>query len=301
MFDVVFADLALAGSGFAVDDQSTALSCCLPAISPRRLGFRNAHPPGTARADVVTMVFLSRDAVGLRLAAPIGAVGAPLVLATGPPCPSSPHCGISDGDAIVIFDGTGRHDYFRVSIAGGLATVTARQSAVGGVYDVGSHVARVETRTYYFDAAANQLRIYDGYLADVPAIDNLASFDVAYWAEDRQPVRPRPAVGTANCLYDAAGVLLPWPSALGGEAILSQIPIAQLSDGPWCGTGDNRFDADLLRIRRVRVSATLQAPDALRGSGALFTRPGRSNASLSMVPDLRIAIDVTPRSLGAGR
>jgi hypothetical protein len=25
-------------------------------------------------------------------------------------------------------------------------------------------------------------------------------------------------------------------------------------DGPWCGSGDNEFDADLLRIRKVRVT-----------------------------------------------
>jgi hypothetical protein len=301
LFDVVFADLTVAGSGFAVDASATALSCCLPAISPRRLGFRNADPPGTARADVVTIVFVPRGAVGARLAAPIAGAGAPLELATGPPCPTSSNCGISDRDDVLVFDGTGRHDYFRASVTAGATTVSARQSTVGSAYDVGSYAARVETRTYYFDEAASQLRIYDGYLADVPAIDNVAAFRVEYWGEDRQPIRPRPPAGTANCLYDATGALLPWPRALGGGTGLVPLAITEFADGPWCGAGDNRFDADLLRVRRVRVSATLQAPDALRADGALFKRPGLANSALSLVRDLIVSIDVTPRSLGARR
>ena len=40
----------------------------------------------------------------------------------------------------------------------------------------------------------------------------------------------------------------------------------QLTDGPWCGGGDNEFDADLMRISKVRVTLRMQASDAsLRG------------------------------------
>ena len=34
---------------------------------------------------------------------------------------------------------------------------------------------------------------------------------------------------------------------------------AILTDGPYCGSGDNQFDADLLRVRKVRVTLRMQA------------------------------------------
>jgi hypothetical protein len=162
-------------------------------------------------------------------------------------------------------------------------------------------VARVETHTYYFDGAAAQLRHYDGYLSDQPAIDNVVAFRVAYFGEDRAPSRPKPAAGLANCLFAADGSAHPWPTPIGTSADLVAIPLAAFTDGPWCGAGDNRFDADLLRVRRVRVVATLQAPDALRAVGGLFARSGQATAALSLVPDLTVTVDVAPRSLNAGR
>ena len=58
---------------------------------------------------------------------------------------------------------------------------------------------------------------------------------------------------------------------------------ATLADGPWIGAGSSRYDADLLRVRLVRVSVRAEA-----------ARPSlRANA-----PDVVVRVDVAPRSLG---
>ena len=61
----------------------------------------------------------------------------------------------------------------------------------------------------------------------------------------------------------------------------------------------NRFDADLLRIRRVRVTLRVQtAVASLRGpAGVLFTNGGLSRSGGRSVPDLEMQFDVTPRNL----
>jgi hypothetical protein len=84
-----------------------------------------------------------------------------------------------------------------------------------------------------------------------------------------------------------------------------ELPGNILNDGPWCPDGQyaRRFDADLLRIRRVRVKLRVQvALASLRGpAGVLFTRGGTANSGERYVPDQQISFDVTPRNLNLGR
>ena len=79
----------------------------------------------------------------------------------------------------------------------------------------------------------------------------------------------------------------------------------QLSNGPWCpdSANINRYDADLLRIRRVKVTLRVQVADrTLRGpTGPLFLRGGTSRGGASYIPDQEITFDVAPRNLNFGR
>jgi hypothetical protein len=65
----------------------------------------------------------------------------------------------------------------------------------------------------------------------------------------------------------------------------------------------NRYDADLLRIRKVRVTLRIQTGiAALRGpAGTLFTRGGTSRTAEGFLPDLETRFEVTPRNLNLGR
>jgi hypothetical protein len=79
----------------------------------------------------------------------------------------------------------------------------------------------------------------------------------------------------------------------------------QLKDGPWCpdSAAPGRYDADLLRIRKVRVTLRVQAASpSLRGpTGTLFTRGGTSRGSERFIPDHEIKFDVLARNLNLGR
>jgi hypothetical protein len=94
------------------------------------------------------------------------------------------------------------------------------------------------------------------------------------------------------------------------ESGLVPLTSSMLTDGPWCpGAGaPNRFDADLLRVRRVRVRLRLQAGDpSLRGQVASTTErawfrvAGTARDPYRLVPDLEVQFDVAPRNLNLAR
>ncbi len=64
-----------------------------------------------------------------------------------------------------------------------------------------------------------------------------------------------------------------------------------------------RFDADLLRVRRIHVSLRVQSALAsLRGpAGTLFARGGTARAGDRYVPDIVVQFDVTPRNMNLAR
>jgi hypothetical protein len=78
-----------------------------------------------------------------------------------------------------------------------------------------------------------------------------------------------------------------------------------LTDGPWCPDplSPVRFDADLLRVRRIHVTLRVQsALPALRGpAGTLFARGGTARAGDRYVPDIVAQFDVAPRNMNLAR
>jgi hypothetical protein len=124
-----------------------------------------------------------------------------------------------------------------------------------------------------------------------------------YFGDPNPPTLPRPLAGEANCLYDAAGNYVNMPVLTANEGSLAALTSAMLTDGPWCGGGTNRFDADLLRVRKVRVMLRVQVAQAsMRGSNTLlFRNPGRATGGEQMIPDYIVAFDVSPRNLNLTR
>jgi hypothetical protein len=110
-----------------------------------------------------------------------------------------------------------------------------------------------------------------------------------------------------NCVFLGNGTAMPAATlaVLGAGDALVSLNAAMLTDGPWCpdGVNPNRFDADLLRVRRVRVTLRVESAAAsLRGpAGPLFAHAGSSSAGHSFLPDHEIRFDVTPRNLNLQR
>jgi len=165
---------------------------------------------------------------------------------------------------------------------------------------------------------------------DVPIADRIVGLSFDYYGDPQPPLMrkplgdptgpwttygPTPSTAASppyppgeNCVFFNDGSPTPQPrlAALGaaGTALVRLTP-AQLTDGPWCpdqGALD-RWDADLLRVRRIAVTVRVEAAlTALRGpAGSLFVHAGTSHGGAAWVPDREARFEVTPRNLNLGR
>jgi hypothetical protein len=249
-------------------------------------------------------------------------------------------CGFTDGTRALIYDVDGSWDTMTLTTIQDEALHLQHSGKLSSAYDSGSAmITEVATHTYYLKTDINtntyQLMHYDGAQTDLPVVDNVVKLSFSYFGDPQPPMLipgkslceaglkgpfttygPRPpCLGLAprgtyptgeNCAFTVAGGVqvprLPSLAATTGEVELTQ---AMLTDGPWCPdpTFDRRYDADLLRIRRVMVTLRVQAAVAsLRGpAGVLFTRGGTSTSSQRYVPDQEIKFSVTPRNMTLGR
>jgi hypothetical protein len=201
---------------------------------------------------------------------------------------------------------------------------------------VGSRSLSLVSRTYYFKPTAardgGQLMRYDGVSTELPVLDDVVELAFEYFgdpapprlvSEDLRglpvprrttygPLPPPPDVDDPgdewgpgeNCVFTVRDgrqePRLPWLAA--GPALQPLVP-AGLTDGPWCAgtTPEEPYDADLLRVRRVRVHARLQARAEFRGpAGRLFARGGSARTAAQLVPDRELWFDVAPRNLTHG-
>lgn len=190
---------------------------------------------------------------------------------------------------------------------------------------------------------AYELRRYDGDRSDLPVVDHLVDFRVELFGDPLPPeliqsasaptgpwttYGPRPpAIGQddpggpygpgENCLFHVdpeTGRQLARPELQPlGTSLDPPVPLtrAMLTDGPWCPSAvnaqgqpvTNRFDADLLRVRQVRVTIRVQAAsELLRGpAGPLFRVAGQPRGGRRFVPDQELRFDVAPRNLSVRR
>jgi hypothetical protein len=296
--DLITRLLKEAGAGPMSGPARASLIRGIPPVLPRRVGRRGAQAFNEFRADAFSVIRAIAETEHGALLTSVASGTATLELAPGL-CESAA-CGFADGDNLMLLDSSGRFDLFTVTAVDGMA-VSVRHHGVdpSGDYRAGTPVVAVESASITLDASSRTLRLYDGDASDLPILDDVVRLQVGYFGEGEPPVWPRPPDGEANCLYAADGTyqsaLLP---ILGAPGVLVELTPGMLTDGPWCGTGDTRYDADLLRVRRVRVSVRLQATDAaVRGTDrARFANPGSARRSALFVPDVTMEIDVVPRN-----
>lgn len=288
-------DIGGAGAGLDGGAARGPLVWYLPPVIPRRLGLQSADPPQSARADAVTVLAVPGSTQQTSTAASF-APGDVLTVTGGAACHGAPPlCGLAAGADLIVFDRSGAFDLFTAVDASGRLI---SHGASGRVYDAGSPVSAIAATTYYYDPAAHQLRQYDGYQTDVPLIDDVVQVRFEYFGTPDPPVRPKPPPGVENCLYDAAGAMKPLPILTATDGALALLPLSMLSDGPWCGNGATVFDADLLRVRAVRVTLRVQATLAgVRGSGVGFAQPGVARSAWRLVPDAAVSFVIRPRNL----
>lgn len=218
-------------------------------------------------------------------------------------CPAP--CGFNDGMNVIVLDGRGDFDVFVLTDTDGAsATVRRVPGGTNASYARGAAVLPAELGTFYWNAAARELRSDAGDRGDFPAIHGVVSLSFEYWGDPFPPLQPRPPEGEENCLYDVFGTPrggLPVLPAAG--ATLAPLDISLFEDGPWCGSGAEPFDVDLLRIRSVRIVLRTQASNAAyRGTvPVFFQNPGTATDSARLVKDVVLQTTVTPMNLGGWR
>ena len=302
--DVLHRDLRMAGAGFSADTTAGPLIRFFAPIVPRRVGRQTPDVHTAVRNDVIAIMYGSESLWQTTAAMPLASGPSSLRVDARPACPAGrPVCGYTSGLDLLVFDRSGIFDRFTVtSIAGDDAFLRAHRTDATSSYGAGAFVMPAETHVYWFDQQAHQLRHYDGDLTDVPVVDHVVGVRFEYFGEPNPPSQPRPPAGVANCLYDAAGVRRPMPTLMAEGGSLAALPAAMLADGPWCGEGFNRFDADLLRIRKVRVMLRVQASSpSFRATGPAYAIPGTATSALRTLPDLAMTFDVTPRNFSGVR
>jgi len=306
--ETLFKELVMAGAGPYQGATTGSLINFFAPILPRRTGRINPDPTEGAasfRSDVITLSYIpnSYTQTTIRQAMPPNSVE--LKVNAQPNCPKrDPLCGFETGMSVIIFDPSGNFDTFTITqTQSDAAHLQHRGQRWTHTYAVGAAVTQIVSHTYYLNRTTNQLMRYDGGAQEVPLVDNVVDLRFDYFGEPRPPVLPKPPLGVANCLYDAAGNYRNLPTLAATDGSLAELTPAMLTDGPYCGSGTNQFDADLLRVRKVRVALRVQTGlAALRGSNPeLFARPGTSRGGERYLPDYRVSFEVTPRNLNLAR
>jgi prepilin-type N-terminal cleavage/methylation domain-containing protein len=256
---------------------------------------------------------------------------------------NDPLCGFEQNMRVIIFDETGSFDFFTITHVQSDSLHLQHRPPINPsdfskAYDVGAVISQVNTDAYYWrqDPATNTLQLmhYDLFANDSPLIDDVVGLRFEYVGEATPPVLrapvtdpigpwtsygPKPpALGVdvasdtwppgENCTFrvdPASGQHVSRLATLGPPGTLTSLTAVELTDGPWCpdAANPNRYDADLHRVRQIRVTFRVQTGVAvLRGpAGALFNRAGTGRLSDRVVPDQAVQFDVTPRNLNLGR
>lgn len=293
---IVRESLESAGAGADLLGQS-AITDVAPAIWPRRLGRWSADPDTSAWPDRFTVVAVPWLAPQAPLAAPAPAGATSLDLASHPACGTDASCGFRTGDHVAVMDVLAGVEF--ASVAAAMPSRIERSPPSTIAVQPPALVTAVDMHVFYFDAARRQLRRYDGLANDQPVLDDVVWMSVRYYADPLPPTRPAVA-GVPTCVVAADGTaLLPLLGA--APAPLVELTTGDLADGPWCGHAPWLFDADLLRVRAVRVRLRLQASSvAVRGTGLAFQHPGQAVRPATEVRDVDLDVFVSPRALRGG-
>jgi len=337
--DAVTKDLMMAGAGMDVGPAAGPLNRFFAPVLPYRVGAWQPGEPGSYDTRVISITFVPRGAPQTTTMDSLAGVTSDVRIRLGAGCPvTDTLCGFREEMSVVVFDDSGAHDVFTVRAAAAQTlSLELRGTQLSRAYSAGAYIAQVSIDTYYLKSdppsGAFQLAHYDGFRSDVPVTDHVVDLGFEYYGEPRPPAVVR-ALSQTDGPWTTYGPKPPeaevddprdsWPAgencvfalvggshvprladlSLGGDGLVRLDP-ASLSDGPWCPDAGvpGRFDADLLRIRKVAVTMRVQvASSALRGpAGALFARGGISRGGERFVPDQEIRFDVTPRNLNLDR
>ena len=309
--DAIARDLIMAGAGGGKYFAS---------VMPLRRGSLSPDSPGSFFDDRISILYVPASAPETTVNVTTDA-GSAVYVGPQAGCPAAaPLCGFAANALVAIFDETGTYDTFRIiGVQNEPPALLRVGGALSKSYAVGATVAQIVSSTFWLrtDAGAgtSELMNYDGRLTDLPVVDAVTGLVFESYGDPAPPVLRRPLSDEAgpwtsygprppevgvddpatpahgpgeNCIFTvfegATVVRSEIPDLGSASSSLVRLDEGRLSDGPWCPdpSAPNRFDADLLRVRRVRVTLRV------RSSRSFLRMP---------LPDRQITFDVTPRNL----
>ena len=306
--DAISGDLLAAGAG---------LGKYVAPVLPFRRGLISPDSPGSFFTDRISVLYVPPKTATTTLNAPSDA-GSVVYVNAQPGCSlAKPLCGFVVNTLAAVFDETGTYDTFRIaSLQENPPAIVRHPGPWSKAYAAGATLTAIESVTYWLridtGKGTSELMRYDGRVTDLPVADEVVGLTFEYFGDPTPPVIRRPPsdpVGPwtsygpktppvtdddaatdgygagENCVFNVVeAATAPRLSILGLPPSLVPLPSSSLTDGPWCPDhlAPNRFDADLLRVRRVRVMLRV------RPSATVVQTP---------TPDQQISFDVVPRNL----
>ena len=344
--DAIQRDLIMAGAGTYSGSAQGTLGSFFAPILPHSVGTLVPGDPDNPDPTAITIMYVPPTSSQTSLSTSMPNESAELKVKAQSGCPEDQElCGFKQGMRVLIYDATGAYDVFTVTqVQDDALHLQHRDDKFTTEYDIGAYITEIESHTYYLNADERRLYHYDGYQTNLPIVDNVVGLRFEYFGEAapallRKPVTdtvgpwttygPKPpALATdvasndygagENCAFQVVGGnhaprMADWTAGAAGGPLVP-IPYAELSNGPWCPgmTNDkgaelpNRFDVDMLRVRKIRVTVRVQVGDeTMRGANpagqTLFVNPGKAADGARYIPDQEIRFEVTPRNLNIGR
>jgi prepilin-type N-terminal cleavage/methylation domain-containing protein len=341
--DTLYKDLVMTGAGAYSGTNVGTLTNFFAPILPLRSGSIGDDPPGTYRSDTLTLYYVPATSGQTTVKQSMPGQSTELKVNDAPNCPQNQSgqkqdlCGFLEGQKVLVYDEIGDYAIYtitQVQDAAGHLQVD-KGGDTGWAPPIGSKVVGAYAATYFLKsdttAGVYQLMYYDGGAGpDIPIADDVVGLNFEYYGDPQPPQMkkalsdptgpwttygPKPSGAAVapfgageNCVFVNDGSPTPAPrlAVLGAAGSgLVKLTQAQLTDGPWCpnSTREMRWDADLLRIRKVAITIRVQAAvAALRGPASLlFTHGGTSRGGNKWAPDQEVRFQVTPRNLNLGR
>jgi hypothetical protein len=340
--DALRRDLVMAGAGMYVGPAPGPLSDTIAPVMPfKAFGDTPDQAQNVFfRSDAISFLYVPSTPSQTRLSAALAAGALDPLIETPQNCPlptSQQTCGFTSGERVLVADAGGSWDVYNVDqVVNGVMTFLHRGSPSSTTYPVGAAVSGIRAGSYFLKsdvvAGTYQLMRHDGWTTELPVVDEVVALEFRYFGVAQPPqltgapldVTPGPwtTYGPApppvglnrgawpageNCVFAVVnGAHAPRLTTIApGALTLVELTSSMLRDGPWCpdSTSTNRFDADLLRVRRIHISLRVQSALAsLRGpAGILFAHGGTARAGDRYVPDLVTQFDITPRNLNLAR
>jgi prepilin-type N-terminal cleavage/methylation domain-containing protein len=283
--DSISRDLILAGAGGRKYFAS---------VLPFRRGPLSPDSPAEFFDDRITILYVPTGAPRTTLSVSTDAGSAMYVNPQTECGRADPLCGFAVNALVAVFDETGMYDTFRISDVLHAPPALIR---AGGLlskhYAVGATVVEMVSATYWLrrnvGAGTSDLMKYDGQRTDLPVADHVERLTFEYYGDRSPPVLRRPPDDDSgpwtsygpkppsvneddpatptysageNCLFTVVGGATESRlQVLGISPSLVRLERDRFTDGPWCPdpSAPNRFDADLLRVRRVHVTLRVRS------------------------------------------